>query len=216
MKRKVLTLICAVAVGLSALAFHRYPSTLGKTAKSQQPAGPTVGTKESPSPSQAPEHVVYRQFFRHLVALKKRASEVESQGRDGKALRAHYKEKIGLKDKEAALLDEIAIESEREVGKIDKKAQKIINDARNRFPNGRVPAGEQLPPPPPELKSLQRKRDMIVLRGRHRLVTELGSYGFQQVDDFLKLKFTQDLKPAALRPKQPASARQAPSVDGSK
>jgi hypothetical protein len=216
MKRKVLTLICAVAVGVSALAFNRYPLTQGKTATSQQPAGTTVGTKESPSPSQAPEHVVYRQFFRHLVALKKRASEIESQGRDGKALRAHYKDKIGLKDKEASLLDEIAVESEREVGKIDKKAQKIINAARNRFPNGLVPASQQLPPPPAELKSLQRKRDMIVLRGRHRLVTELGAYGFQQIDDFLKLKFTPDLKPAALRPRQPASAQQAPPVDGGK
>lgn len=214
MKRKVLTLICAVAVGISALAFNRYPSTLGKTASRQQPAATTIGTKELPSPSQAPEHVVYRQFFRHLVALKKRASEVESQGRNGKALRSHYKDKIGLKDKEAALLDEIALESEREVEKVDKKAQKIIDAARNKFPNGLVPAGQQLPPPPAELKALQRHRDMIVLRARHRLVTELGSHGFQQVDDYLKLKFTPDLKPAALRPRQPASAQQAPPVNG--
>ena len=216
MKRKVLMLICAVAVGVSALAFNRYPSTLGKTAASQQPAGTTVGTKESPSPSQAAEHVVYRQFFRHLVALNQRASEMENQGKNGKNLREHYKVKIGLKDREARLLDEIAFESEREVEKIDKKAQKIIEAARNRFPNGLVPASEQLPPPPPELKSLQRKRDMIVLRGRHRLATELGSYEFQQIDDFIKLKFTKDLKPAALRAKQAASAQQGPITDGGK
>lgn len=98
--------------------------------------------------------------------------------------------------------------------KVDKKAQKIIDAARNKFPNGLVPAGQQLPPPPSELKTLQRQRDMIVMRGRHRLVTELGSYGFQQVDDFIKLKFTKDLNPAALRPKQPASAQQGSPAGG--
>ena len=158
---------------------------------------------------------MYGQFFRHLVALKERASQMESQGRNGKALREHYKDKIGLKDEEADLLDEIASESEREVEKIDQKAQKIIDGLRNKYPGGRVPAGEKLPPPPPELKTLQRQRDMIVMRARHRLMTELGAYGFQQVDDFLKLKFTQDLKPAALRPKRAASAQPGlPTGDG--
>lgn len=216
MKRKVLTLICAVALAVSVLAFNRYPSTQGQTAASQQSVASTIGTKQSPSPSQAPEHVVYRQFFRHLVALKQRASEMESQGKNGKALREHYKDKIGLKDKEARLLDEIASESEREVEKIDQKAQKIIDAARKKYPNGRVPAGEQLPPAPPELKKLQRQRDMIVMRGRHRLATELGSYGFQQVDDFIKLKFTKDLNPAALRPRQPAPVQQESPAGGGK
>ena len=214
MKRKVLTLICAVALGVSALALNRYPSTLGKTVASQQAAGPTIGTKESPSPSQAPEHVVYRQFFRHLVALKKRASEIESQGRNGKALRTHYKDKIGLKDKEAISLDEIATECERETAKVDAKAQRIIQAARARFPDGRVASIDQIPPPPPELKKLQRQRDMAVLRARHRLVTELGAYGFQRIDDYIKLNFARDVQPEAVRPKQLSTAQQEPPNSG--
>lgn len=200
MKRKALVLICAVALAVSAFTFNRQPSTQGQTASRQQSTANMIGTRQSPSPSQAPDHVVYRQFFRHLVALKERASEMEAQGRNGKALREHYKDKIGLRDKDADLLDKIAWESEREVEKIDKKAQKIIDDLRKKYPDGQVPAGAQLPPPPPELKTLQRQRDMAVMRARHRLMTELGEYGFQQIDDFLKLNFTKDLKPAALRP----------------
>lgn len=42
------------------------------------------------------------------MALKERAGEVERQGRNGKALRSHYKDKIGLKDEHARLLDRIA------------------------------------------------------------------------------------------------------------
>jgi hypothetical protein len=139
---------------------------------------------------------------------------MESQGRNAKALREHYKDKIGLKDKEAVLLDEIAFESEREVEKIDKKAQKIIDALRNRYPNGLLATGEQLPPPPPELKKLQRQRDMIVMSARHRLVTELGAYGFQQIDDFIKLNFARDVQPTAARPKQASTAQQAPSNGG--
>lgn len=216
MKRKALILICAVALAASAFTLNRHPSTLGRTASSRQSATDVVGTKKSPSPSQAPDHVVYRQFFRHLVALKERASQMESASRNGKALRDHYKNKIGLKDKDADLLDEIASESEREVQKIDRKAQKIIGGLRNKYPNGRVPEGEQLPPPPPELKTLQRQRDMAVMRGRHRLMTELGEYGFQQVDDFIKLRFAPDLRPAALRPKQAASTPQDPAARSGK
>lgn len=214
-KMKVLTLLCVGALGISGLASRSYPTTQGQTPEANQSSAPTtVGTKQSPSPSQAPEHIVYRQFFRHLVALKQRAAEMESQGKNGKAFRAHYKDKIGLKDKEASLLDEIATECERETAKVDAKAQRIIEAARARFPDGRVASVDQIPPPPPELKKLQRQRDMIVMRARHRLVTELGAYGFQRIDDFIKLNFARDVQPAAVRPKQLRTAQQEPSNSG--
>jgi hypothetical protein len=214
-KIKILAVFCVVALGVGGLAFKSSSPTRGQTpAAKQSPATATIGTKQSPSPSQAPEHVVYRQFFRHLVALKERAAEMETHGNSGKALRAHYKDKIGLKDKEADLLDEIASECERETAKLDAKAQRIIDAARKRFPNGKVPSVEQLPASPPELRKLQRQRDMIVMRARHRLVTELGAYGFQQIDDFIKLNFARDVQPAAVHPKQPSSMQQVPPTSG--
>jgi hypothetical protein len=93
---------------------------------------------------------------------------METHGRNGKVFRTHYKEKIGLKDKEANLLDEIAGECERETAKVDAKAQRIIESTRARVANGQVVSIDQLPPPPPELKKLQRQRDMIVMRARYR------------------------------------------------
>lgn len=211
MKRtKKLALLCVLALLVGGLAFKSHLPIRGQTPVPQSTASATVGTKESPSPSQAPEHIVYRQFFRHLVALKKQADEIESHGKNGKALRTHYKDKIGLKDKEASLLDEIATECERETAKIDERAQRIIQAARARFPNGRAASIEEIPPPPPELKKLQRHRDMVVMRARHRLVTQLGAYGFQQIDDFLKLNFARDVQPAAVQPKQLRTDQQQP------
>jgi hypothetical protein len=211
MKTRKSVLVCVLALLVGGLAFKSYIPTRGQTTTPQLPASATVGTRESPSPSQAPEHIVYRQFFRHLVALKQRAEGMESQGKNGKALRTHYKDKIGLKDKEASLLDEIATECERETAKIDERAQRIIEAARARFSNGRAASIEEIPPPPPELKKLQRHRDMVVMRARHRLVTELGAYGFQQIDDFLKLNFARDVRPAAVQPKQLRTNQQQPA-----
>jgi hypothetical protein len=198
--KKTFALLCFIALVLTGLAFKTFSPAGGRTVahpRSATTAAPP-GTKQSPNPSQAREHVVYRQFFRHLVALKDRGTEMESHGKSGKAFRQHYKTKIGLKDKDADLLDQIAEECERETAKVDAQAQKIIDAVRRKFPKGKVASAEQLPPPPPELKKLQLKRDMIVMRARHRLVTELGDQGFQQIDDFIKLNFARDVQRTAV------------------
>lgn len=214
MKRaKKLALLCMLSLLVGGLAFKSHLPTRGQTPTAPSPAT-TLGTKESPSPSQAPEQVIYRQFFRHLVGLKKQAEEMESHGKNGKAFRNHYKDKIGLKDNEASLLDEIATECERETAKVDEQAQRLIQAARARTKNGRAASIEEIPPPPPELKKLQQRRDMIVMRGRYRLFTELGAYGFQQIDDFLKLNFAPDVRPAAVQPKQQRTDPQQPGKPG--
>ena len=150
--------------------------------------------------------------FRHLVALKGHAKDVERQGRNGAKLRSHYKEKINLKDEHASLLDKIAVESDREVAKLDAKAKKITDEFHARYPKGIVPAGEKLPPPPAELKELQRQRDMSILRARHQLRTSLGEHGFKQIDDYIKLNFAPNVKPAPIRQRslsgQPRSGNQ--------
>ena len=212
-KRKTLVLVCLVVIGLTVFGLKTFSPTGSRSVARTRAASPTapIGTKESPHPSEAPEHIVYRQFFRHLVALKERATENESQGKNGKALREHYKTKIGLKDKDADLLDQIADECERETAKVDAKAQKIIDNVRRRFPNGELASVEQLPPPPAELKKLQLKRDMIVMRARHRLVTELGAQTFQQIDDYIKVNFAPDVRPVATAPGSKPSGTQTPS-----
>ena len=76
------------------------------------------------------------------MALKERAKEVEAQGRSGKALRSHYKDKVGLNDKQSHVLDEIAADCDREVAEMDARAKVIIDDAHARFPGGVVPPGQ--------------------------------------------------------------------------
>lgn len=215
-KTKTSALLCVLALIVAGLVLNNQLPIRGQATAQQSTTTTTtnnVGTKQSPSSGQAREHIVYRQFFRHVVALKERAAEMKTLGKSGKALRTHYKDKIGLKDKQANMLDEIAAECERETASVDAKAKLIIQLARARVPNGKV-SSDQIPPPPPELKKLQRQRDMIVMRARHRLASELGAFDFQQVDDFIKLNFARDVQPAAVRPKQLKLAKQDPSPAG--
>jgi hypothetical protein len=202
-KKKALALLCALTLCAGALALSGDLPTRGQTpAGGPPPPAPALGTKESPSPSRAPEHVVYAQFFRHAKALREKAGDEERRGRNGRALRSHYKDKMGLKDEHARALDRIADDFEAEAGRLDARAKRLIDDARARFPGGVVPPGASLPPPPPELKQLQRRRDMAVMRARHQLRAALGEHGFKQVDDYLKLNFAPNVRPAQPAPRE--------------
>src|SRR5437870_10373955 len=99
-KKNILTLLCITAVCLTALTFKGHSSVPPPTAsKSQQSqTGATADPKQSPRPADAPEHIIYRMFFHHLMALKDRAADLESRGKNGKGLRSYYKDKARLND----------------------------------------------------------------------------------------------------------------------
>lgn len=208
-KKKIAVALCLILLSVGALAFA------GHTPQKDAPAAPALadrggttpkgkplGTREEPSRPDAPEHVIYRQFFRHVVALKQRAQEVERQGRDGRKLRSFYRDRLSMKEDQSRNLDSVAADVSREVDKLDAKAKRIIEELHARYPGGVVPEGEQLPPPPPEFKDLQRQRDYAVMRGRMRLKTTLGEQGFQQVEDFVKMNFAPDVRPVPVSPRR--------------
>ena len=212
-RKKASAILCTALVCAGAFAFSGRPlpsSPAAVAAGREAPAAPQIGTRESPLPASAPEQVIYRQFFRHALDLKERAQKLERAGKDGSKLRTHYKVKAGLDDAQSRKLDKIIAEYAREADRLDAKAKKIIDGVYARYPGGVVPAGEKLPPPPPELKDLQRQRDYAVMRARHNMKNSIGERGFRQVDDFLKLNFAPNVKPVPLTPR----GGQAPPAGG--
>lgn len=210
-KKTLAVVLCVVATFAGTLTLNTFPPTRGQASAGDQPP-PDVkrGTREDPLPASAPDYVLYRQFFRHHSALKERAAEVERQGRSGQALRSYYKNKVGLEDRQANALDDVAAECDREVTRLDAEAKQIIDAARARYPNGVVPAGQSIPPAPPELRKMQVERNMIVMRACQQLREKLGAHGFQQVDDYLKLNFARNLQPSQLRSPQPIPSAELP------
>ncbi len=190
----------AMSVGIFAIMTH--PTTNGQTSAENQPSS-TAGTLESPRPGRAPEHVVYRLFFHHLIALKDRAAEIERVGGNGSGLRAYYKNKANLNTEQGLALDQIAADCERDVAELDAKAKAIITAFRARALAKNSVTGATLPALPTELKTMQQQRDTIILRARQKLRTALGEEAFRQLDDFIKVDAERNARPAELRPAVP-------------
>lgn len=233
MNRKMMIIgLCVATIATSTLAIGLKPTTeaLG-TILAPQPAAATTsnerasalrtsaslispqtdGRKAESPHEQVPQYVIYRQLFRHIVTLKKKAGEDERNGRDGAPLRSLYKRNAKLNDAEAAILEQIAEESDRQISELDAQAQKIIAEARAQHPGGELSPGETLPPPPAELGALQEFRNNAVLQARDRLRALFGEEAFARFDSFVQRDIAPNIKPVRLgipRPAMPNSPRQ--------
>lgn len=104
----------------------------------------------------------------------------------GDSLRTYVQLRARLNSEEARLLDEIASTCVQQVSQQDHEALAVIEKFRAQFPDGRVPKGIKLPPPPPELKAMQQQRDAIILGARDRVRSVLGDIGFNKVNTFIE------------------------------
>lgn len=133
-----------------------------------------------------PDHIVYRHLFHHLVALGKKAEEVERNGEDATQYRTHFKRKAQLSDDQARILDETAAEYDRQEKLIEARAKPLVDAYKARYPDGKVPHGQKPAPPPPELHALSQERDALVLSTRDKLRVALGDKEFSRFDYFVR------------------------------
>src|SRR5215831_6124976 len=118
MNKKLLAVVGLIAIIAGVFVLQGRSTTKTHASSEPQPAQ-TLATTQSPHPGRAPEHVVYRVFFHHLMALKDQATEIERKGGDGRGLRSYYKDKARLSDDQALTLDRVAADCEREVASLD-------------------------------------------------------------------------------------------------
>ena len=159
--------------------------------------GHSQHSESLPQSAAIPEHVLYRQMFRHIHALNRRAAEEAQQGRASDSLRGVYRRQLGLNAQQNDILSNIAEECEQEVARLDEQAHQIISEFRARYPGGRVPQGETLPPPPAELQTLQAERNAAILRHRDRLQTALGEQDFSRVAEFVRSRVAANIRPVS-------------------
>lgn len=224
MNRKLMMIIvlCLLATATGAFAFsgrlhstasnpagfNRPVQRVAPAASISQPAPPSAtaiqqfaGSNQSQeSNAQIPDTVTYRQLFRHVDFVKKKAEEKEKNGEDGSSLRSFYKRQAKLNDKQARDLEDIAAEVNAAVEKLDKKAKKLVDEFRAQHPGGKLKEGEVPPAPPVELGLLQEERNNTVLQAREKLRLALGEQEFQRFSEYVKRGIVPNIKPVKMNP----------------
>lgn len=137
--KKIIGFALLFLVGVSTIGFSTTILNSGSDTSKQEMkpvknlSQSLVASKHSPLPARAPEHVVFWQFFRHVLSLKEYASKSEAQGKNGSGFRSYYKNKIGLSDADNRELVRIALDCEREVRQYKPLASLKTDFRRSRF-----------------------------------------------------------------------------------
>lgn len=182
----ILTTIVAILTA-GVLAATRQPAPAQRAAERSAPPAITDAKAEKPEKetSAVPTHVAYGLFFGEMLALKKKADEMERTGRPAAALRDYDKERASLSREQSETLDLIARDCNDKVIRINEEAKRIIDRERARHPHGKLNEGEQVPLPPKSLAVLEEQRENTILEAREQLRTVFGEKEFQRFDDFV-------------------------------
>jgi hypothetical protein len=159
---------------------------------------------ENAATPSVPEPVVYWHLFHHNNLLLKKAEENERLGKDAKFLRDFYKNEAKLNDNQATIFREIAASVELEVSALDAEAKLLIQNFRANHPGGLMKSGEKLPPPPPQLEALQKRRNNTILHGRDRLHQAFGQQASAEFQKFVHEKVAPKIKRESFDKLRPA------------
>lgn len=142
-----------------------------------------------------PDYVVYDQLFRTVKAFDREAENLIAQGQNGKIWSEYFEQSGKLNKEQSAVLKQVANDFINEVYPVDARAKQIIDEVRANYPNGQIPAGQELPAAPAELFTLQQQRNEIVLRHRNNLNNLLGTKSFDKFDLFVQQKIANNMRP---------------------
>lgn len=141
-------------------------------------------TADSQGNPQIPTFVLYDRMFRTIIRVRAIAETQRLKGERVTLMKTYFKDEAQLSDEENEILEQLATEFIEAVQPINDEAGELIGQIRETFPDGIVPNGEQVPPPPKELENLQNKRNDLALEYRTRLEKSLGNK-FADFDNFM-------------------------------
>ena len=182
-KTSLIIAFCLITLGVASLALNI--NTRTSEASSQKPL----------PIDRVPDEVKYSAFFHYVADLNRQAEELERAGKDASSVRMHIQIHANLDYEQARILNEIVSACIKKVEQQDRKAIAVIEKFRAKFPGGKVPAGVNLPPPPPELTALQIERNHIILRARDTYRYNVGDAGYTKVNDFVEREIAPNIRP---------------------
>jgi len=179
-KKRALTILSVFALTSCALAFGWRPRPAAQMSQ--------------PQAAEVPVQVMYKHLFHHVIALKKKAAEVEKEGKNATQFRTHFIRKANLTPEQAGVLEEVASQLEQDELLLAARAKPLIATYKAQYPGGQVPHGQTPAPPPEELKQLSAEHDASILRARDQLRIRLGDEAFMRFDNFVRTRIAPNVE----------------------
>jgi hypothetical protein len=153
--------------------------------------------------------IAYRFLFRHVQHLENLANAASTSAQDATQFRNQYQITMGLSDSESAQLKQISAAALSALDAIEQQAAEVIQAERAKYPKGKLPSKNALPPPPPELAQLQQERDDVTRSNVQSLQGALSATSFTNLDNWVKSHYTPN---GIGQPRMPPSGMPSPLV----
>lgn len=170
-------------------------------------------TPASSSNAVQPIAVPLSHLYWHFLILQNHLDRVaavhEQQGEDGSALRNYYQKRLGFTDVQFVPVRDAGLRLEPQLKAIDAEVKAIIDADHARHP--RVLASpKDLPPVPPELAELQRKREQTIEHEVQSLKLALGAQRTTKLETFLTQEFARNVTAQRVNLPRPHDPTQHP------
>jgi hypothetical protein len=157
----------------------------------------TAAAQPTRSPSTIPDHVIYWELFHRVAVYAHKADAAQRQGIDRSGLKQLVRRRAGLDEERGQMLEQIALQCEREVVATDAKARALIDGFHAEHPYRLVNKNSPPPSPPSELRTLSQQRIDAILLGRDRLHSALGDEVFAKFDEDQRAHAQRSTRPVA-------------------
>jgi hypothetical protein len=146
--------------------------------------------QQSPTPQSLPTPALYFMFF-------KASAQQQTPGQP-----ANNPAFIGLSPSERNIVAQAGASFLGMVAEKDRQANAIIQAERAKFPGGRLPSANALPPPNPDLKLLTQQRDDLANAQIEALRAALGAEAFSKLDQQVRTFFSKSASSPRVMPPQ--------------
>jgi len=153
-------------------------------------------------PAPAVDAARARKMAVHITAsMQALAEDLRRRGEPADDLASAVATQAGLTEADSEAIGRVAARLRAQVAPLDQRAKQIIQDARQKYPGGRLEPGTLPPTPPPELSDLQRQRDALVDLAAQDLEQELSPAGLAKLEDHVRETLSHSENRTLTRPK---------------
>ncbi len=140
------------------------------------------------------DKTIYYILFHHLEVIKAKAEKAALKGKTPIDNHALYKSQAKLDDVQTQFLFQTAESCMLEIKPINDEITAVVKKSRDKYPNGELKEGDNVPPPSEELPALWRQIDETVLKYKDILQNTFGEEKFAEFNKFATDKIAPNIE----------------------